>query len=91
LKPVLRKFCADLLEIRIDKKNQMSMDVNQKYCQSCHLISRNGFIIRKIMSSNNVANIWAMLSHYQNVAAASRQYPERFPERHHPGPRQLLI
>jgi hypothetical protein len=21
------------------------MDVNQKYCQSCHLISRNGFII----------------------------------------------
>jgi hypothetical protein len=29
----------------------MSMDVNQKYCQSCHLISRNGFIITKIMSS----------------------------------------
>jgi hypothetical protein len=27
------------------------MDVNQKYCQSCHLISQNGFIIRKIMSS----------------------------------------
>jgi hypothetical protein len=27
------------------------MDVNQNYCQSCHLISRNGFIIRKIMSS----------------------------------------
>jgi hypothetical protein len=27
------------------------MDVNQKYCQSCHLISRNGFIITKIMSS----------------------------------------
>jgi hypothetical protein len=24
LKPVLLKFCADLLEIRIDKKNQMS-------------------------------------------------------------------
>jgi hypothetical protein len=23
------------------------MDVNQKYCQSCHLISRNGFIIRE--------------------------------------------
>jgi hypothetical protein len=21
------------------------MDVNQKYCQNCHLISRNGFII----------------------------------------------
>jgi hypothetical protein len=27
------------------------MDVNQKYCQGCHLISRNGFIITKIMSS----------------------------------------
>jgi hypothetical protein len=37
------QICADLLEIRIDKKkNQMTMDVNQKYCQSCHLISRNG-------------------------------------------------
>jgi hypothetical protein len=33
---------------RIKKK---SNDVNQNYCQSCHLISRNGFIIRKIMSS----------------------------------------
>jgi hypothetical protein len=32
-----------------------------------------------------------MLSRYQNVAAASRQYAERFPERHHPGPCQLLI
>jgi hypothetical protein len=27
------------------------MDVNQKYCQSCHLISWNGFIITKIRSS----------------------------------------
>jgi hypothetical protein len=69
----------------------MSMDVNLKYCQSCHLISRNGFIITKIMSSQNVANAWAMLSRYQNAAAASREYAERFPERHHPGPRQLLI
>jgi hypothetical protein len=66
----------------------MSMDVNQKYCQSCHLISRNGFIITKIMSSQIC---WATLSRYQNVAAASREYAERFPERHHPGPRQLLI
>jgi hypothetical protein len=33
------QICVDLLEIRIDKKNQMSMAVNQKYCQSCHLIS----------------------------------------------------
>jgi hypothetical protein len=31
------------------------------------------------------------LSRYQNAAAASREYAERFPERHHPGPRQLLI
>jgi hypothetical protein len=45
------QMCADLLEIRMAKKNQISMDVNQKYCQSCHLISRNGFIIMKIMSS----------------------------------------
>jgi hypothetical protein len=27
------------------------MDINQKYCQFCHLINRNGFIITKIMSS----------------------------------------
>jgi hypothetical protein len=41
------QICADLLEIRIDKTNQMSMDVNQKYCQSCYLISRNGISLRK--------------------------------------------
>jgi hypothetical protein len=29
-----------------------------------------------------------MLSRYQNTAAASREYAERFPERYHPGPRQ---
>jgi hypothetical protein len=28
---------------------------------------------------------------YLNAAAASREYAVRFPERHHPGPRQLLI
>jgi hypothetical protein len=29
---------------------------------------------------------------YQNTAAASREYyAKRFPERRHPGPRQLLI
>jgi hypothetical protein len=68
------------------------MDVNQKYCQSCHLICRNGFIITKIMSSQICCyNVWAMLSRYQNAAAASREYAERFPGRHHPGPRQLLI
>jgi hypothetical protein len=31
------------------------------------------------------------LSRYQDAAAASREYTERFPERHHPGPCQLLI
>jgi hypothetical protein len=31
------------------------------------------------------------LSRYQNAAAASREYAGRFPEKHHPGPRQLLI
>jgi hypothetical protein len=31
-----------------------------------------------------------MLSRYQNAAAAPRKYAERSPERHHPGPRQLL-
>jgi hypothetical protein len=32
-----------------------------------------------------------MLTGYQNAAATSREYAERFPERHHPGARQLLI
>jgi hypothetical protein len=31
------------------------MDVNQKYCQSCHLISRNGFII---ITHRYVADVW---------------------------------
>jgi hypothetical protein len=35
--------------------------------------------------------VWATLSRYQNAAAASREYAERFPERHHLGPRQLLF
>jgi hypothetical protein len=45
------------------------------------------------MSSQIVANAWAMLSRCQNAiaAAASREYAEQFPERHHPGPRQFLI
>jgi hypothetical protein len=42
------------------------MDVNQKYCQSCHLISRNGFIITKIMSSQIYGQC------YQNTAAIQR-------------------
>jgi hypothetical protein len=40
-----------------------------------------------------------MAYHYENneltdmllSAAASREYGKRFPERHHPGPRQSLI
>jgi hypothetical protein len=32
-----------------------------------------------------------MLSRYQNATAVSREYAERFPERHHHGPRQLPI
>jgi hypothetical protein len=40
-----------LNSILAKKKNQMSINANQKYCQSCHLISRNGFIITKIMRS----------------------------------------
>jgi hypothetical protein len=31
------------------------------------------------------------LSRYQNAAAASREYAERFPERRQTGPCQLLI
>jgi hypothetical protein len=65
------------------------MDVNEKYCQSCHLISRNGFIITKIMSSQICCCMYGQ--RYQNAAAASIEYAERFPERHHPRPRQLLI
>jgi hypothetical protein len=32
----------------------------------------------------------AILSRYQYAAAASREYAERFPERHHPGPRHYV-
>jgi hypothetical protein len=28
---------------------------------------------------------------YQNATAASKEFAERFSERHHPGPHQLLI
>jgi hypothetical protein len=68
----------------------MITDVNQvTLVKSCHLISRNGFIITKIMSSQIVANAWVRLSRYQNAAATSREYAERFPRRHHPGPREI--
>jgi hypothetical protein len=42
---------ADLLEIRMTKKNQMSMGVNQKYYQSRHLISRNSLSFQKKRAS----------------------------------------
>jgi hypothetical protein len=41
------QICADLLELRIDKKKQMRLDVNKIYCQSCHLISQNRLSLRK--------------------------------------------
>jgi hypothetical protein len=50
------------------------MDVNQNYCQNCHLISRNGFIIRKIMSSQIPMLQMHRQSHYQNASAASGEY-----------------
>jgi hypothetical protein len=71
------------------------MDVNQKYCQSCHLISRNGFIITKIMSSQICCLMYGKCYHVSRMQLRRTQsiaeYAERFPERHHPGPRQLLI
>jgi hypothetical protein len=48
-------------------------------------------LLAKKLAHKYVANVWAILSRYQNAAAASREYAERFPERYHPGPRQLLI
>jgi hypothetical protein len=48
-------------------------------------------LLEKLSAHRYVANVWAILSRYQNAAAASREYAEGFPERHHPGPRQLLI
>jgi hypothetical protein len=31
-----------------------------------------------------------MANSNHNAAAASREYTERFPEKHHPGPRQFI-
>jgi hypothetical protein len=66
------QICAYLLEIRINKKNQMSMDVNKKYCQSCHLIiSRNG--LTHHYENNELTDMLLMYGQcYQNAAAASR-------------------
>jgi hypothetical protein len=59
------------------------MDVNQNYCQSCHRISRNGFIIRKIMSSHSQICCKCMgnVMHLQRPESIAK----RFPERHHSG------
>jgi hypothetical protein len=63
------------------------MDVNQKYCQGCHLISRNGFIIRK---NNELTDMLQMHGQCYHVIRMHLQRPEsiakRFPERHHSGP-----
>jgi hypothetical protein len=59
------------------------MDVNKKYCQSCHY------------ENNELTDMLLMYGQCYHVIRmqlpASREYAERFPERHHPGPRQLLI
>jgi hypothetical protein len=60
------------------------MDINQKYCQSCHLISRNSFIIRKIMSSQICCKCTGNVIRMQLRRPESTA--EQFPERHHPGP-----
>jgi hypothetical protein len=39
--------------------------------------------------NNELTDVCAMLS-LSDTAAASREYAKRFPERHHPGPRQLI-
>jgi hypothetical protein len=81
------QICADLLEIGIDKKNQMSMDFNQKYCQSCHLISRNGFIIRKIMSSQICCKCMGnVISITLSECSCGVQRVLSGKTRHHPGP-----
>jgi hypothetical protein len=46
----------------------MSIDVNQKYCQSCHLISRNSFIITKI-TNNELTDM--LLMYMGNVITLS--------------------
>jgi hypothetical protein len=50
------------------------MDVNQKYCQSCHLISRNGLIITKIMSSRT--DMLLMYGQCYHVIRMQLQRPE---------------
>jgi hypothetical protein len=53
------------------------MDVNQNYCQSCHLISRNGFIIRKIMSSVNTNILVRFRLKFLRITRSTPCYKER--------------
>jgi hypothetical protein len=46
------------------------MDVNQKYCQSCHLISWNGFII------NELTHMLLMYGQCYHVIRMHLQRPE---------------
>jgi hypothetical protein len=41
--------------------------------------------------NNDLTDMLMYAQCYQNTDVASREYAKRFPERHHPGPRQLLI
>jgi 3-deoxy-D-arabino-heptulosonate 7-phosphate (DAHP) synthase len=55
------------------------MDVNQKYCQSYHY------------ENNELTDMLLIYGPcYQNAAAASREYAERFSKRHQPVPRQFI-
>jgi hypothetical protein len=50
----------------------MSMDVNQKYCQSCHLISRNGFHYE----NNELTNILLRYGQCYHVIRMQLRRPE---------------
>jgi hypothetical protein len=52
------------------------MDVNQKYCQSYQIISRNGFIITKIMSSQIVANVYGQCYHVIRMQLRCPESPQ---------------
>jgi hypothetical protein len=49
------------------------MDVNQKYCQSCHLICRNGFIITK---KNELTDMLLMYGQCYHVIRMQLRRPE---------------
>jgi hypothetical protein len=60
------------------------MDVNQNYCQSCHLMSRNGFIIRKIMRLTDMLQMHGQCyhvirMHLQRPESIAKRFPEETP------------